>query len=287
VFDWVFSLLFQRDANHGLIRCTQIAALDLGLFLTELYEQRSIFPRGLAHPVTFSSTQEGELEGRTPGIANGQANNRFNGDFQKFGAVSISPRNYYRLLQTGQDVLLFPGGAKEALSGRKDYPLFWPDQVDFVRTAAKFNATIVPFSAVGMVDSINVFAELDDVFALPFIGDRARAVAPSADSARFDRKKEKESLGLPLFAPSLPERNYFLFGRPISTTEIDPNDKQSCARVYIQAQSAVRSGLDAILSAREHDPYKSTAARVAYEQVFRKQAPTFPVEQLNRNFTRF
>jgi hypothetical protein len=47
-------------------------------------------------------------------------------------------------MESGQDVLLFPGGAKEALNGNKSYPLYWPDKVDFVRTAAKFNATIVP-----------------------------------------------------------------------------------------------------------------------------------------------
>lgn len=33
--------------------------------------------------------------------------------FQTFGAVPVSARNFYALLQNGDAVLLFPGGARE------------------------------------------------------------------------------------------------------------------------------------------------------------------------------
>lgn len=36
------------------------------------------------------------------------------------------------------------------------YKLFWPDQPEFVRMAAKFGATIVPFGAVGEDDIVEV-----------------------------------------------------------------------------------------------------------------------------------
>jgi hypothetical protein len=36
---------------------------------------------------------------------------------------------------------------------REDYRLFWPDRSEFVRMASVFNATIVPFAAVGCADS--------------------------------------------------------------------------------------------------------------------------------------
>jgi len=32
----------------------------------------------------------------------------------QFGAVPVSPRNMYRLLKRGDNVLLFPGGVSEA-----------------------------------------------------------------------------------------------------------------------------------------------------------------------------
>jgi len=132
-------------ANH------QFAALDLRILVAELVEKRGIFPRGLAHPVTFFASKDnpGELGGRTPGLIDP---NPINGDFRIFGAIEVNPRNFYRVLQAGQDALLFPGGAKEALSTREDYPLFWPNKTDFVRTAAKFNATVIPVSAVGCLE---------------------------------------------------------------------------------------------------------------------------------------
>merc|ERR1711920_928285 len=98
--------------------------------------------------------------------------------FQKFGAVPVSPRNYYRLMQTGQTGLLFPGGVREVFHGKDEaYKLFWPEKVDFVRTAARFNATIIPVSSVGMADSLNILLEPSEIVDLPLIGDRAKNFA--------------------------------------------------------------------------------------------------------------
>lgn len=47
-------------------------------------------------------------------------------------------------------VLVLPFGQGEK------YKLFWPDQPEFVRMAAKFGATIVPFGAVGEDDIVEV-----------------------------------------------------------------------------------------------------------------------------------
>jgi len=38
----------------------------------------------------------------------------------------------------------------------EEYKLFWPDQQEFVRTAARFGATIVPFGTVGEDDLTHV-----------------------------------------------------------------------------------------------------------------------------------
>jgi len=90
----------------------QFAGADMRMFQAELFEQRGLFPRGLAHPLLFEMSKDrpGELQGRVPGIR--EFPNVFNSDFQQFGAVKVTPRNYYRLLQSGQDALLFPGGGK-------------------------------------------------------------------------------------------------------------------------------------------------------------------------------
>ncbi|CAE7207681.1 unnamed protein product, partial [Symbiodinium necroappetens] len=79
------------------------------------------------------------------------------GAFAKWGAVPVTPRNFVRLLQRNEAVLLFPGGAREACHGPTEkYQLFWPSQTDFVRAAARFNAIIVPFGGVGSADNVRV-----------------------------------------------------------------------------------------------------------------------------------
>jgi hypothetical protein len=253
--------------------------------IADLYEERGIYLRGLAHPVAFLGTREMnlELDGRTPGIRDAILQEPLNGGFEKYGAVMVTPRNYYRLLESGQNALLFPGGAKEALSGDTSYPLFWPkDKTDFVRTAARFNATILPLSAIGMVDSVNVLAEPDAIYYVPFIGERARKANANVTAARYDTKNEDETVGFPLFVPKLPARNYFLFGKPIDTTNVDPKDKQACCKIYKEARQEVRRGLDDLLKVRKHDPFEKTPGRIAYESLLRKKAPTFSIKELNK-----
>lgn len=38
----------------------------------------------------------------------------------------------------------------------EEYKLFWPDEPEFVRMAAKFGATIIPFGSVGEDDITEV-----------------------------------------------------------------------------------------------------------------------------------
>jgi hypothetical protein len=265
--------------------CWELAptvAADIRIIFAELFEQKGIVARGLAHPVVLMGTQLNELGGRTPGISTSPGGlDGLNTELYEFGAIPVTPKNYYRLMQSGQAALLFPGGVKEILSGRKDYPLFWPTKTDFVRTAARFNATIIPLSAVGMLESVNVLLESDEVFKIPFVGDRVRELSEKTKAARYDRKNQDEVLTPPIALPTLPARNYFLFGKPISTKDVDPNDKEACARVYQETQGGLRRGLDDILRARELDPFKDTPRRLVYERLFGKQAPTFPIDELN------
>ena len=267
------------------------------LFLSELYEQRGIFARGLAHPITFMSNQRQEqlqapfdtvLRGRTPGLTGNNRRSSVNGpaaagsSFENFGAVVVSPRNYYRLLQTGQNVLLFPGGAKEALSGDRNYPLQWVQtKTDFVRTAARFNAIIIPFSAIGMAESFNVVLEPEDVLKLPIIGPQVRDFNRNMTKARYDAKPDDEIVTFPLALPAIPQRNYFLFGPAIDTTLVDPKNITACSEVYKQVQNHVRKGIDDLRSARTQDPFQDTFQRYAYERFWNKKAPTFPIDILN------
>lgn len=116
----------------------QLFGQDLGLVLSELLEQRGIVARGLAHPLAIDGFAGGEPQfGAQGGVRKQKRRWEFNEDsqvetdlFNMFGAAKVSPRNFYRLLQTNQTVLLFPGGVREALHRKgESYKLFWPSKV--------------------------------------------------------------------------------------------------------------------------------------------------------------
>ncbi len=82
-------------------------------------------------------------------------------------------------------------------------------------------------------------------------------------------------------APGVPARHYFVFGKPFDTSTVDHGDRAACANLYGDVKSELRRGLDDVLVAREKDPYKDFARRVAVERISGKQAPTFAIEELN------
>lgn len=59
--------------------------------------------------------------------------------------------------------------ANEGQGGRP-HQLFWPEGPEFVRTAARFGATIVPLSAVGVDDGLEVVLDGPELLRLPLLG---------------------------------------------------------------------------------------------------------------------
>lgn len=274
-------------ANH------QLLGLDLGLIIAELIEERGIAARGLAHPFVFQGGGNGFGGGAGPTGTSRRVTkknkegivDRPEGDFQTFGAVMVTPKNYYRLMQTGQCGLLFPGGVREVFHGKDEaYELFWPEKVDFVRVAARFNATIIPISAVGAADSASILLDNTEILDLPFgLGERALSNTQNTISARFDQENGDELFQPPLVVPKLtPARHYFIFGKPFDTSAIDHQNKEACGIMYKDIKAELRRGLDDLLDARKKDPYQDFSARFITEQITGKQTPTFPIEELNK-----
>jgi hypothetical protein len=73
---------------------------------------------------------------------------------ERFGGVKATPYSAYRLLKEGSHVLLFPGGDNEVVKSKGGgVELQWKAHADFVRMAARFDAIIVPFAALGADDA--------------------------------------------------------------------------------------------------------------------------------------
>lgn len=61
--------------------------------------------------------------------------------------------------------------AAQAYKGRgEEYKLFWPKHPEFVRMAARFGATIVPFGGVGLDDGFQMLLSPQEIRGIPFLG---------------------------------------------------------------------------------------------------------------------
>ncbi|GFR49144.1 hypothetical protein Agub_g11162 [Astrephomene gubernaculifera] len=298
----------------------QLYAFDMSVMVEEVLTQRGILMRGLAHPGLFRQpAPEGEGEGEGAEGAEPQARrpeasssssssggNRgsnsspsstggrregeemlppaFMGNmFQSFGAVRVTPTALYRLLAAGEAVLLYPGGVREGFKRRNEkYELFWPARSEFVRMAARFGATIIPVSAVGLEDSLQIVMDADDIRRSPMWSARAQEQVAAAPRARVGVSADSaldESFIPPLIAPSVPSRFYFLFGRPLRTSPHMYRDKAACDQLYQAVRAEVEGGISYLLRKREQDPHRDFLRRLVYEQnpPFgpRRVAPTF------------
>ena len=66
------------------------------------------------------------------------------------GATMGHPDVARALMAHDQDILVFPGGAHEAVKASRDrYTLQWKERLGFLRLAAEFGYTVVPFGLVG------------------------------------------------------------------------------------------------------------------------------------------
>jgi hypothetical protein len=197
-------------------------------------------------------------------------------DISEFGAVPVSGRNLFRLLQRKEAVLLYPGGIREAFKARGEkYKLFWPegdDEADFMRLAAKLNAIVVPIAAVG-ADDVFHLVDPEQTLAIPGMKESMARMAEGMPQGRAG-----EQFVSPVILPRLPlPRYYFLFGKPIDARLIDSADKRATADAYAQVQTELEAGMDWLLEKRRHDPYRNFVKRVAYEAAsnWERQAPTF------------
>ncbi|KAL3728166.1 hypothetical protein ACJRO7_032854 [Eucalyptus globulus] len=238
--------------NHMLM------GLEVFSLVEEFLREKNVAVRGVAHPMLFSSRTE-NLSSEFGLI-----------DWMKaFGAVPVSGSNLFKLFSTKSHVLLYPGGAREALHRKgEEYKLFWPEQPEFVRMAARFGATIIPFGAVGEDDFAELVLDYDDFMKIPIVNDYIRDMNRQAPRVREGKSGEvaNEQGFLPGILPRIPGRLYYLFGKPIETRgRYDIlKDRENANELYLKVKSSVESCITYLLRKREEDPYRSIFDRVTH-----------------------
>lgn len=248
-----------------------LLGLELGVMVLELLKQLNISVRGIAHPMMLGDLLEEEL----------QEPNRYD-RARLHGAVPSSGKNLLKLLSSKSFILLYPGGAREALHRKgEQYKLFWPEKAEFVRMAARSEATIVPFGIVGEDDMAEVVGDYDDVMKIPIYNDMIEKLNKDVQNLRSGTTGEvaNQQMYLPIMVPKPPGRLYFLFGKPIPTAgrKDELRDKANAHDLYVQVKGEVEASIEYLLRKREEDPYRPFLPRFLYEAVsgFTQQMPTF------------
>jgi len=93
------------DRPIMLVGYHMFLGIELGVVVSEIFKEKNILIRGLAHPGVVGREYEGEHQ---PDSSNGDL-------LRLFGAVPAYGRTMYSLLQHGHSTLLYPGGTREAL----------------------------------------------------------------------------------------------------------------------------------------------------------------------------
>ncbi|KAG0466817.1 hypothetical protein HPP92_018397 [Vanilla planifolia] len=173
------------------------------------------------------------------------------------------------------------GGAREALHRKgEEYKLFWPQQPEFVRMAAMFDAKIVPFGVVGEDDIVQLILDYDDQQKIPFLRERIHKINQDFVKIRMEEDGEvsNQDLYFPLLLPKIPGRFYYLFGKPIETRGMKSilSNRESANALYLQIKSEIESMITYLKKKREEDPYRNILLRTLYQITWGVESvPTF------------
>ncbi len=134
------------------------------------------------------------------------------------GAVVGHPQVCSALMKNGSDLLVFPGGAHEAVKTASEmYVLQWRERYGFIKLAAKHGYTIMPFGMVGPDEFYGHLIEGED---LPDskLGSLLKRLGLLTEDTRPDLMPPIPAGLLGTLLPK-PQRCYIGFGQPVDLSE--------------------------------------------------------------------
>lgn len=198
---------------------TIFGIIDSPLLVAGLYSRTGVYPRSLGDEYHYEIPVWGDL-------------------LLRYGTVPGSRENCARLMAAGQHVLVFPGGAREVAKRRgEENRLTWKNRTGFAHMAIRFQYPILPFASLGADDMYSILYDADD-FQASALGRRLLANDKVAKLLRDG------DLFMPLvrgLGPTLlprPERFYFMFGKPIPTTEFAGQENSKAAQWELRERVA-------------------------------------------------
>jgi len=171
------------------------------------------------------------------------------------GMVLGSPEVCTALMQAGQHVLVFPGGAREVMRRKGEaYNLIWKQRAGFARLAIEHGYDIIPFGSVGPDESYKILLDANDLLKAGWRRELARKTG-LLKATREGDFVPPIAMGLgPTLIPR-PQRYYFGFGPRIPTAPLQGRhtDKDVVWDLREQVASAVQGQIQRLRRYREED----------------------------------
>jgi 1-acyl-sn-glycerol-3-phosphate acyltransferase len=152
------------------------------------------------------------------------------------GMVLGHPEVCSALMEAGQDLLVFPGGAAEAnKTAEEKYSLIWRERYGFVRMAAQHGYNITPFGMVGPDDWWDHAIEGRDLLhsrpvkllqKMGVIGDIREDIMPPIPRGLFNTLLPK------------PERCFLSFGEPIEVPDCRGKNVSKAIQKSVRKQTS-------------------------------------------------
>ncbi|GAA5126677.1 hypothetical protein GCM10023339_51740 [Alloalcanivorax gelatiniphagus] len=177
---------------------TRYGLLDVPLMLDGLYQHHGLVLRSLGDRAHFA----------VPG---------WRSFLERNGVVPGNAANCDALMEAGESILVFPGGAREVFRRRgEEHTLIWKKRLGFVRLALRHGYDIVPFASYGADHCYTVIADGADILERPRLKGYLKKTG-MLDLLRGGDVLPPIGKGVASTAIPRPERFYFSFGERIST----------------------------------------------------------------------
>ncbi|PLW67235.1 lysophospholipid acyltransferase family protein [Pseudohalioglobus lutimaris] len=161
------------------------------------------------------------------------------------GMIPAHPEACDAMMEDGRDLLVFPGGAHEALKPTaQKYTLQWRERYGFVRMAARHGYPITPFGLVGADDFYDHLIESDE-FLDSTPGKLLKKAGVITENWREDLLPIIPRGVFSTLLPK-PQHCYLAFGKPISVP-LYPGKKTIPKTVLNRVRKQSAEGIDTLL----------------------------------------
>lgn len=214
--------------NHTLY-----GLLDVPLFVEHIREQHGIHLRSLGDRMHFHLPVWKDI-------------------LTKGGMVLGSPENCHALMESGQSIIVFPGGAREVMRRKGEkYQLIWKKRTGFARLAIEHGYDIIPFASVGADDCFDIVIDANDIQQ----NATARKVLKAFklnDKLRGGDILPPIPVGVGYLPIPKPQRFYFSFGERISTLNVE-DDEQGIWDIREQVAQSIEDQISELKKYRSTD----------------------------------